>query len=165
MAYYPAQTFMPQNWSETEARNFDWDERYRRWPNAGAAVWRSRTAEAPTIDHDSCPRYRKQGCRPNGREYKPKKYWARPVDRRSHGAWGRLMDVLHGDGPDVFIVVKEHHRSLHSGLSHRTPWSGWEIPEWNVGDWVECGCHRRSLPRNEDSSRDRRWARSRTTYN
>ncbi|WPG99243.1 Hypothetical protein R9X50_00205400 [Acrodontium crateriforme] len=67
-----------------------------------------------------------------GRDFKPKKYWARPVDGRRRGTFGRLMDGLTGEGPDVFVVLNGDRRTLHRDMPHRAQWSRWGGAKWDV---------------------------------
>lgn len=85
---------------------------------------RSAPAEMPFKEHDPIFGGWWQGQR-KLRDFRPNKYWARPVDGKRRGARGRLMDGLTGKGPDVFVVFNGDRRTLHRDMPHRAQWSGW----------------------------------------
>ncbi|CAK3918586.1 Hypothetical predicted protein [Lecanosticta acicola] len=58
--------------------------------------------------------------------FKSKKYWARPVDGKRRGHWGRIKDGLTGEGADVFVVANGDRRTLHRELPSRAHWSHWD---------------------------------------
>lgn len=89
-------------------------------------------AEVPFIDFDPDIGRWTNGLHVLGCDFKPKKYWARPVDGKRRGTFGRLMDGLTGQGPDVFVVLNGDRRTLHRDLPHRAQWSRWGGPQWDV---------------------------------
>jgi hypothetical protein len=115
--------------------------------------------ESPYIDYNPWTRQWHQGQEvlPN---FKPKKYFARPVDcRRRRGFFGRLKDALTGQGADVYVVINGDRRTLHRDLPDREQWSGWEEDDsdWSVVPGV--GDDDEPLTASEGLRMEMPWAR------
>lgn len=128
---------------------------------------RSAPAEQPFVDYD--PRIKRwtQGGRVLDKDFKAKKYWARPVDGKRRGTMGRLKDGLTGEGPDVFVVLNGDRRTLHRDMPHRAQWSKWKGPGYDVNWWSKVLGEDRDLTMGENVSWDMKWAKSdpREKYN
>jgi len=92
-------------------------------------------AELPYIDRDPYTKRWTQGGVPKRNSFKPRKYWARPVDGKRRGAMGRLKDALTWEGPDVFVVLNGDPHTFHRDRPHRAQWSGWDGPYWDPRWW------------------------------
>ncbi|KAK5128411.1 hypothetical protein LTR85_003079 [Meristemomyces frigidus] len=98
---------------------------------------RTAPREPPFVDYDPDNRGWYQGNHKMPSNFKPKKYWARPVDGKRKGAFGRLADGLTGEGADVFVVLNGDKRTLMRDMPHRAQWSKWGGYLWdpNFGQW------------------------------
>jgi hypothetical protein len=128
MTYRYARSPDPENYQDNRFHRFRWSQGGLfgpRFPKRGIA--RSAPAELPYIDFDPWRNTWHQAgiALPN---FKPKKYWARPVDGKRRGAWGRLKDGLTGEGADVYVVLNADRRTLHRDMPHRAQWSVWSDP-------------------------------------
>ncbi|KAJ8607896.1 hypothetical protein MRB53_039992 [Persea americana] len=88
-------------------------------------------AEVPFIDFDPDIGRWTNGLHVLGRDFKPKKYWARPVDGKTPWHFRSLDGWSHCQGPDVFVLNGDR-RTLHRDLPHRAQWSRWGGPQWDV---------------------------------
>ncbi|KAK3705495.1 hypothetical protein LTR37_013312 [Vermiconidia calcicola] len=133
MAYRAVGDPFGDNFLSNRHNNYYWSEWSTRYPDRGHA--RSAPAELPYIEYDPGLRRWTQGNKVLSSSFKPKKYWARPVDGKRRGALGRLKDGLTGEGPDVFAVLNGDRRTLHRDLPHRAQWSNWDGPNHNP-NWL-----------------------------
>ena len=146
---------------------YDTNQTYRgrsdtRYSSPQAQFARSRSLEPRLSDYNdyykSCGRINAR----RNRRSRSKKYWARPVDGRRRGTLGRLLDVLIGEGPDVFVVLTGSRRSLHRDMPHRAQWAGWE---WSLDDHGRCRSEGPGHSRSEPDHFERNGARRRGKYN
>ncbi|KAK4547795.1 hypothetical protein LTR36_000753 [Oleoguttula mirabilis] len=142
MAYWPPLAPVGENFQDNFHNGYDWVDPSRsvrdwerNWPDNGYA--RSAPAEPPFVEYDYNSRGWYQGHNEMPRDFKSKKYWARPVDGKRKGAMGRLMDGLTGEGPDVFVVMNGDRRTLMRDMPHKPQWSRWKGFKWdpNYNQW------------------------------
>lgn len=128
-----------ENAQENRHRGYLWQHPYDPWwnHNPDRGFRRTAPAEPPYVDCDPWSGKWHQGGWKMPRDFKPKLYWARPVDGKRRGAMGRLKDGLTCEGADVFVVQNADRRTLMRDMPHRAQWSRWKGWLWdaNVGQW------------------------------
>lgn len=125
-----------ENWQDNNFQGYDWFRNPDAFFNPGHGFpdeghKRSAPAESPFVEYNPDTGGWAQGPHRLPRDFKPKKYWARPVDGKRRGALGRLADGLTGEGADVFVVLNGDRRTLMRDMPHRAQWSGWKGPRWD----------------------------------
>ena len=126
---------------------------------------RTRSADPFLDDRNGHYEYCRHAHGKKNREPSPKKYWARPADGKRRGTLGRLLDVLTGEGPDVFIVLTKSRGTLQEDLPRRAQWSRWEALSYDDDHHGRCRGEERGYARSEPSQFERSGAKQRGKYN
>jgi hypothetical protein len=102
----------------------------------------------------------------NCRKSKGAKYWVRPVDGKRRGVWGRMLDGLTGEGPDVFVVFGRNRRSGQTDRPRTWEWRNEENPDLYYVTGASCGCVDCSLYFKGPEERfEMGWAKRQKRYN